>query len=224
MTDATDAGPPTLIMEMSDKIDAISKALPKAQASMGEVFKNANNPAFRAKYADLAAVVEAVLPALNANGITLLQPAAFDGVHVNVATMLLHESGQWVRCTLAIPLGKRDAHGVGSAVTYGRRFGLQAMSGVAPVDDDGNAAATKDSPPPPEPKRAEPKPPTLADRADRLVTTLKGVKTAAELKKAYDLGAGLMAELDAKDPERFAEIQQLHDARDIELSERKEAA
>lgn len=129
------------IMEMSDQIEALAKVLHKAQAAMGEVFKNANNPAFRSKYADLAAVVEAVVPALNQHGITLLQPVAFDGDRVKVGTVLLHESGQWVRCTMSVPLTKKDAHGVGSATTYGRRFGLQAMSGVAPIDDDGNAAA-----------------------------------------------------------------------------------
>lgn len=130
------------IIEMSDDISEIAKALPKAQSAMGEVFKNANNPAFKSKYADLGAVVEAVLPALNGVGIALLQPTTgLRNGHVQVATMLLHESGQWVRCVMAITLAKQDAHGIGSAVTYGRRFGLQAMSGVAPTDDDGNASS-----------------------------------------------------------------------------------
>lgn len=213
------------IMEMSDDISALAKVLPKAQAAMGEVFKNANNPAFRSKYADLAAVVEAVLPALNANGIALLQPPGYDngsGV-VMVATMLLHESGQWLRCTLGVPLPKRDAHGIGSAVTYGRRFGLQAMSGVAPTDDDGNEAA-KPAPGRPEPKRLDPKPPTLADRADRFAATLKGVQTEAELHRAYGLGAGLCAELDAKAPERLVEINELYQSRQRDLTEIRSAA
>jgi hypothetical protein len=141
MSEAVETTHPTSIMETSEGLDAIAKVLPKAQASMGEVFKNANNPAFRSKYADLAAVIDAVVPALNRHGITLLQPAAFDGQAVRVATMLLHESGQWVRCTLSAPLSKRDAQGIGSACTYLRRYGLQSMSGVAPEDDDGNAAS-----------------------------------------------------------------------------------
>jgi len=131
----------TAIMETSDDITAIAKVLPKAQADMGEVFKTANNPAFKSKYADLAAVVEAVVPALNKHGITLLQPISFDGDLVHVGTVLLHESGQWIRCVHSIPLSKRDAHGIGSATTYGRRQGLSAMAGVAPEDDDGNAAS-----------------------------------------------------------------------------------
>lgn len=142
-SDEAPAPPVVSIMETSAEIGEIAKALPKAQAAMGEVFKTAMNPAFRSKYADLASVIEAVVPALNANGITLLQPASFDGSSVSVATMLLHESGQWVRCTLAMPLAKRDAHGIGSATTYSRRYGLQAMSGVAPEDDDGNGAVAR---------------------------------------------------------------------------------
>lgn len=132
------------LIETSDNISELAKVLPQAQASMGDVFKNANNPAFRSKYADLAAVVEAVMPALNQHGIALLQPASgLVGDVVKVTTMLLHESGQWVRCTTTVAVTKRDAHGVGSAITYGRRFGLQSMSGVAPTDDDGNAASAK---------------------------------------------------------------------------------
>lgn len=143
MNDYDSTPAPVSIMEMSAEIGEIAKALPKAQAAMGDVFKNANNPAFRSKYADLAAVIEAVLPALNKAGISLLQPVSFDGTSVMVGTMLLHESGQWVRCTLGLPISKRDAHGIGSAITYGKRYGLQSMSGVAPEDDDGNAASEK---------------------------------------------------------------------------------
>jgi len=139
------------IMEMSNDITAISKVLPKAQAAMGDVIKGATNPAFRSKYADLGAVIEAVIPALNGLGIALLQPTAYDGNNVKVATMLLHESGQWLRCTLAMPLSKRDAHGVGSAITYGRRYGLMAVAGVAPEDDDGNAAVAGKAPARPAP-------------------------------------------------------------------------
>lgn len=208
------AAPPP-IMEMSADISALAKVLPKAQADMGEVFKTANNPAFRSKYADLAAVVEAVLPALNKHGIALLQPVAFDGTLVHVGTVLLHESGQWVRCTHSIPLSKRDAHGIGSATTYGRRQGLQAMSGVAPVDDDANAAVTRE--PVREPPKATPKDEpkaaptlTLAERANRLEAAMRShVGDAAKVQKAYDLGAGLCAELDDKDPERLAELNDL---------------
>lgn len=212
---------PALIMEMSDQIDAIAKVLPKAQASMGAVFKNANNPAFRSKYADLAAVIEAVVPTLNEHGVSLLQPATFDGELVRVATMLLHESGQWVRCTLAAPLAKRDAQGIGSACTYLRRYGLQAMSGVAPEDDDGHAASQR---PPPEPRRADPAPPTLADRADRLEATLKAVKSVSELDKAFNLASALCAELSDKAPDRLADLERLRAEREEQFAAERLAA
>ena len=196
-------------METSDDITAIAKVLPKAQADMGEVFKTANNPAFKSKYADLAAVVEAVVPALNKHGITLLQPISFDGDLVHVGTVLLHESGQWIRCVHSIPLSKRDAHGIGSATTYGRRQGLSAMAGVAPEDDDGNAASAKQ--PANESKPA--KPPTLAERAGRLTATLQAVKTKADLERAYSLASALRAELDDKEPDILADLDRLFAAR-----------
>jgi hypothetical protein len=199
----------TAIMETSDDITAIAKVLPKAQADMGEVFKTANNPAFKSKYADLAAVVEAVVPALNKHGITLLQPISFDGDLVHVGTVLLHESGQWIRCVHSIPLSKRDAHGIGSATTYGRRQGLSAMAGVAPEDDDGNAASAKQ--PANESKPA--KPPTLAERAGRLTATLQAVKTKADLERAYSLASALRAELDDKEPDILADLDRLFAAR-----------
>jgi hypothetical protein len=200
----------TAIMETSDDIMAIAKVLPKAQADMGEVFKTANNPAFKSKYADLAAVVEAVVPALNKHGITLLQPISFDGDLVHVGTVLLHESGQWIRCVHSIPLSKRDAHGIGSATTYGRRQGLSAMAGVAPEDDDGNAASAKQ---PPNEGKAAPKPPTLAERAGRLTATLQAVKTKADLERAYSLASALRAELDDKEPDILADLDRLFSAR-----------
>jgi hypothetical protein len=199
------------IMETSDDITAIAKVLPKAQADMGEVFKTANNPAFKSKYADLAAVVEAVVPALNKHGITLLQPISFDGDLVHVGTVLLHESGQWIRCVHSIPLSKRDAHGIGSATTYGRRQGLSAMAGVAPEDDDGNAASGPRQAPN-EPKAA-PKPPTLAERAGRLTTTLKTVKTQADLERGWKLAANLRAELDQREPDILDDLNMLFAAR-----------
>lgn len=127
--------------EASPEIAEFAKAFPKAQSAMGDVLKNANNPAFKSKYADLAAVVEATIPALNSAGFSVLQFPSFNGSEVRVATLILHESGQWMRCTLALRPTKADPQGVGSATTYARRYGLQAMTGVAPEDDDGNAAS-----------------------------------------------------------------------------------
>jgi hypothetical protein len=199
-----------------------AKAFIAAQKATESIKKAASNPAFRSKYADLAHVVEGVVPALNASGIGVLQFPAFDGEMVSITTTFIHESGSSVTSVLRLRPSKTDPQGVGSATTYGRRYALLAMTGAAPEDDDGNAASGPREERP-EPKRAEHKPPTLAERADRLEATLKGVKTAAELKKAYTLGSALCAELDAKDPERLAAIDALVAQREEELSERAAA-
>lgn len=118
-----------------------AKAFIAAQKATEAVKKASSNPAFKSRYADLAVVVEAVIPALNASGIAVIQSPAFDGELVHVSTTLLHESGASVTGTLAMRPTKADPQGVGSAVTYARRYSLLAMTGAAPEDDDGNAAS-----------------------------------------------------------------------------------
>lgn len=118
-----------------------AKALVKAQSDMGAVIKNASNPAFKSRYADLATVVEAVLPPFNKAGIAVIQHADYDGEAVSVETMLVHEGGANMTHTLHLRPTKTDPQGVGSAITYGRRYALLAVAGVAPEDDDGNAAS-----------------------------------------------------------------------------------
>jgi hypothetical protein len=124
----------------SDSIKEISGALLKAQIAIRAAIKDATNPHFRSKYADLASVIEAVKEPLNKNSISFIQPVSFDEHGVLVETVLLHTSGEWISGTLAIPVSKQDAQGVGSAISYGRRYGLQSMCGVPAEDDDGNAA------------------------------------------------------------------------------------
>jgi hypothetical protein len=128
-------------MNRSDSIKELAPALVKAQAEIKAALKDSTNPHFRSKYADLSSVVDAVKAPLLKHGIAFLQ-----GVHdaengVAVETVLLHSSGEWISSTLRIPASKQDAQGYGSAITYGRRYGLQAMCGVPAEDDDGNAAS-----------------------------------------------------------------------------------
>jgi len=121
--------------------ETLYQALAAAQAEMGPALKDSTNPAFKTRYADLASVMAACLPALNAHGIAVLQPPCeIDGVRY-VKTILAHESGETSECLVPLIISKNDMQGYGSAVTYARRYGLMAMAGVAPDDDDGNAAA-----------------------------------------------------------------------------------
>lgn len=118
-------------------------ALAAAQADMGPALKESVNPAFKSKYADLANVMAACLPALNSHGIAVIQPPFQDDAgNRYVKTVLVHgASGESVECAVPLIVGKNDMQGYGSAVTYARRYGLMSMAGIAPEDDDGAAAA-----------------------------------------------------------------------------------
>lgn len=120
-----------------------AKAFLAAQKAQEAVKKANTNPAFKSKYADLAGVVEAVVPALNEAGIAYMQLPTNDGELVGVTTILIHESGATCTGTLHMKPAKADPQGVGSAITYARRYALLAITGAAPEDDDGAAASTK---------------------------------------------------------------------------------
>lgn len=114
-------------------------ALAAAQAQFSAVIKDSTNPAFRSKYADLSSVVTAVAPALSENGIAFFHSVE-DG---QMVTILYHgESDTSVRCAVPLIVNKNDMQGFKSACTYAKRIGLESVTGVAPEDDDGNAAAT----------------------------------------------------------------------------------
>ena len=122
----------------------IATALLKAQSEMSNPKKGATNPFFKSKYADLNAIREAVIPTLNQNGITVLQPI----VHVDsknfVKTILLHESGEFLESLTEIIYNKiNDAQAQGSGISYSRRYALQSFVCVGADDDDGNNAVQK---------------------------------------------------------------------------------
>lgn len=129
-------------MKTSDKIDLISAALVKAQATIEEAAKDSRGN--YGKYATLASVVDACKPHLVANGIAFVQtfePA--ENGRMCLTTTLLHSSGQYISGTCSMPLPKQDPQGYGSAATYARRYGLAAIVGVCPEDDDGQGAMPK---------------------------------------------------------------------------------
>jgi hypothetical protein len=127
----------------------IATSLVKAQKEFGPALKTATNPHFRSKYADLASCVEAVMDALNNNGIYLLQKTHDQQNGIMVETVFVHESGEMLNCgNLYFPASKNDAQGFMSALTYARRGSLMAACGIAPEDDDGNAATRKAAPTP----------------------------------------------------------------------------
>lgn len=121
----------------------VSAALVKAQKAFGPALKSSTNPHFKSRYADLSACVEAVIDALNDNGIALIQRNIECESGVCVETVFVHESGESLSSgPLHVPAAKQDPQGYGSALTYARRYSLMAACGIAPEDDDGNAATS----------------------------------------------------------------------------------
>jgi len=120
---------------------ALSQALVKAQAAMSHAAKDAKNPHFKSAYSSLVSVIDAVRPHLAGNGLGFVQKLHTADGGISVETVLIHESGEELSCgILFIPATKQDAQGFGSAISYGKRYSLQAALGIASEDDDGQAA------------------------------------------------------------------------------------
>ncbi len=125
----------------SDDIAELVKALVGAQATMGMAAKDATNPHFGSKYADLASCFAACKEPLAAHGLAVLQPVSSDGPKVTVTTLLAHVSGQWISCELTLTSDKNTPQGIGSSLSYARRYCLSSLIGLASDDDDGNLAS-----------------------------------------------------------------------------------
>lgn len=119
----------------------LAKAMAEAFKAIEGAVKDKTNPHFRSKYADLGNVVDAIKPALSKNNLWFTQISHNIENCAAVETVIVHASGETMHCgVVSIPVSKHDAHGYGSAMTYARRYSLSAAFGVAPEDDDGNAA------------------------------------------------------------------------------------
>jgi hypothetical protein len=131
------------MLEHSPEIGTIAAALSGAQAKFAKIVKDTENPFFKMKYAPLSSVIEATRKAMAEAKIAVMQDVDVVESRCVVTTMLIHESGQWMKGTISLPVTKPDAQGVGSASTYGRRYGLSAFLNVAADDDDDGNAASK---------------------------------------------------------------------------------
>ena len=131
-------------MKHSESIALLAGALAKAQLQIEPASKNATNPHFRSHYADLASIWDACRGPLNTNGLSIVQfPCDGDVGRTGLCTMLLHSSGEYISEVVTTRSQKDDPQGLGSALTYLRRYALAAVVGVtATEDDDGNAAST----------------------------------------------------------------------------------
>jgi hypothetical protein len=128
-------------MQQSDSIKEIAAALAKAQGEIKGAVKDSTNPHFKSKYADLASVWDACRAALSKNGLAVFQTTETTADGIFLVTTLAHSSGEWMRGTFPVQPVQNTPQGLGSAMTYARRYSLAAMVGVAPEDDDGQAAS-----------------------------------------------------------------------------------
>jgi hypothetical protein len=128
----------------SETIKSLAEALSKAQGKLEHAKKDTENPFFKSRYADLASVWDACRGALSENGIAVIQmPGQFEDGKVSLTTRLTHSSGEWIESTASAPVSKADAQGIGSCITYLRRYSLAAFVGVYQDDDDANLASAK---------------------------------------------------------------------------------
>ena len=172
----------------------ISAAFVKAQKGFAPALKSSLNPHFKSKYVDLAGCVEAVIDSLNNNGIGMMQQTTECETGVIVETVFIHESGETLSSgKLHVPASKNDAQGYGSALTYARRYSLMAACGIAPEDDDGNAASKKTTGKPTANPQFIPDPEELT-YLQSIVGTVLAHKTDYELAAEYLHGLGLDAD------------------------------
>jgi hypothetical protein len=186
-------------MTSSETTATLCAALVAAQGALKPIAKDGKNPAFRSRYATLDGIMETVRPALAAHGLTVVQgvihPETGEGgrlVGITVETRLVHTSGEWLASVVPVPVAKGDAHGLGSALSYGRRYGISALLALSTdEDDDGNAAAKA----PPAKPQAKPAPtaPAPGQRLhDRVPTTPPERMTLAKAEQVAIKGTRLV--------------------------------
>jgi len=150
---------PSINQDQSPTIGELVKALSKTQGELKDAVKSSENPFYKSKYADLTSVWEACREQLSKNELAVIQTMAGNGGdHIIIVTTLAHKSGEWIRGHLCVKPVKNDPQGIGSAITYARRYSLAAIVGIAPAgeDDDAEKAMGRDA------KKKTVKPPKLS--------------------------------------------------------------
>lgn len=168
-------------MKHSDTLNELPAALSKAQSEMSGAKKTAKNPFFKSNYANLEEVIHCIKEPFSDNGLSFMQfPITQDGF-AGVETIILHKSGEWVSNEFMLKCAKNDPQGMGSAITYARRYGLQAACGVPSEDDDCNEATQSTPPPKKKPSNTPPKAAAKEGITDIQHANLKKLKEAAKM-------------------------------------------
>ena len=199
-------------MTRSESIAKIAPALVAAQAAFPSIVKDGKNPAFRSKYATLDSIMAAVRPALVANGLAVVQGAIHpetDGpklVGLAVESVLVHTSGEWMATMVPVPVTKSDAHGLGSALSYGRRYGISALLALTTdEDDDGNAAARLPQRQEPRQERpAAPPPPPAGQRLHERVPETPAAPMSLAKAEAMTMKGQRLGDMDEERLDKLA--------------------
>ena len=172
-------------MRSSETIEKLAEALCAAQGEMGGAVKGSANPFFKSSYADLTSVIKAIKEPCSKHGLNYVQLPHRDGSSIGVVTRLIHTSGQWLENEFTLPMVKGDPQAAGSAVTYARRYALQALFGIPAVDDDAEAAVLRGSQQPAVKDE-------YAELVDQLADSVEAIKTGIQIgdlvmaKEAWD--------------------------------------
>lgn len=167
-------------MLKSESIAALAKAIALSQLHVENALKSSTNPHFKSKYADLAEILNTVRPVFSANGVAIVQTPTFESGVASVETMLCHESGEFISSVCSSPVSKQDAQGIGSAITYLRRYSLAAMCGIAQEDDDGQNAVAQ-----PQQRQAQPERKLSSTEREMGVKDMKGAPDEAALRQVW---------------------------------------
>lgn len=169
-------------MNKSESIKELATALSAAQLEIENASKNAANPHFRSKYADLAEVLNTVRPVFAKHGLGILQFPSYENGTASVETVLTHTSGEFIAGVSSCHVTKDDAQGVGSATTYLRRYSLAAVAGIAQEDDDAESAIGRGK-----------QPPTKAPSKGTVISLVSEEQAANLEALATEVGADLKA-------------------------------
>ena len=165
-------------MKSSENLEKLSLALCSAQGAMGGAVKGSANPFFKSSYADLTSVIKAIKQPCFDNGLSYVQLPHRDGNSIGVVTRLMHTSGQWLEHEFTLPMVKGDPQAAGSAITYARRYALQALFGIPAVDDDAEAAVLRNG------ERQTVRPEVTDEYSqlvDKLWDSIEAIKTGIEI-------------------------------------------
>lgn len=182
-------------------------ALAKAQGEIGTAAKSSQNPHFKSNYADLSEVWAAWQQVGPKNGLALMQTIGFNEAGQQwLCTTIGHTSGEAMESKMLLTPTKNDMQGIGSALTYARRYALAALVGIVQDDDDGNAASAAPKGKAPQPRPEPPQKPSVDNWVKIAKAVINTIASGAELSKWEKDNEKALDKLDREHPEKFIEL------------------